>query len=163
MPQADMIAQTLNRDLAMMKRLLEDLSDADLITRPVPGANHAIWQLGHLVLSEAHLVNAAQPGAVPPPPALFVEKFKKDNAKIDDPNFFPKKAEILEAMTNGRNATVAWVKSLSPEDFDRPITGPTARFADSIGLMLVNLPWHDAMHAGQIQVLRRKLGKPVLM
>jgi hypothetical protein len=163
MPAVEMIAQTLTRDLFMMKRVLEDLNEADLMTRPVAGANHPIWQLGHLVLAEANLVNGAQAGAVPPPPAVFVEKFKKDNCKIDDPSFFPKKAEILDVMTNGRNATVAWVKSLSPADLDRAITGPTARFADSIGLMLVNLPWHGAMHVGQIQVLRRKLGKPVLM
>jgi len=163
MPQIEMVAQHLTRDLNMIKMMLNDMTDADLLVRPVPGANHPIWQLGHLVLSEAHLVNAAQPGAVPPPPALFAEKFKKDNAKIDDPNFFPKKAEILDALEKGRNATVAWVKTLSPADLDRPIAGPTARFADSIGLMLINLPWHSSMHGGQIQVLRRKLGKPNLM
>jgi len=163
MPQTEMIAQNLTRDLNIMTMFLSDLSDADLMVRPVEGANHAIWQLGHLVVSESHLVNAAHPGAVPPTPAVFAEKFKKDNAKIDDPNFFPKKAEILDAFTKGRNATVAWVKTLTPADLDRPITGPTARFADSIGLMLVNLPWHSSMHAGQIQVLRRKLNKPILI
>src|SRR5258706_11284105 len=130
MPQAEMIAQTLTRDLSIMKRLLDDMSDADLLTRPFPNANHPIWQLGHLVVSESNLVNGAHAGAVPPPPTAFVEKFKKDNSKIDEPGFFPKKAEILNALTNGRNATVAWVKTLSAADLDRPITGPTARFAD---------------------------------
>ena len=32
--------------------LLSDLSDADLLVRPSPAANHLAWQLGHLISSE---------------------------------------------------------------------------------------------------------------
>ncbi len=37
-----------------------------------------------------------------------------------------------------------------------------ARFAPTVGHLLLMLSNHDLMHAGQFSVLRRKLGKPVL-
>ena len=40
-----------------------DLSDADLLVRPAPSANHIAWQLGHLIASERNLVEAAAPGS----------------------------------------------------------------------------------------------------
>src|SRR5438034_1340308 len=44
---------------------LGDLSDADLLVRPVPAANHIAWQMGHLIDSESHLLGQL-PGALYP-------------------------------------------------------------------------------------------------
>ncbi len=44
---------------------LADLSDEDILVRPVPGANHIAWQLGHLIHSEwnsASNARATYPG-----------------------------------------------------------------------------------------------------
>ena len=48
----------LQLNLAHMttKMLLDGLSDADLPVRIAPAANHAAWQLGHLISSERGLV-----------------------------------------------------------------------------------------------------------
>ena len=35
----------------MVPMYLGDLSDADLLVRPVPGANHIAWQIGHVISS----------------------------------------------------------------------------------------------------------------
>ena len=32
----------------VLNEYLKDMSDTDLLIRPVPGANHIAWQLGHL-------------------------------------------------------------------------------------------------------------------
>src|SRR5262249_609324 len=54
--------------------LLEDLSDADLLIRPVPGANHIAWQLGHLIDSEVQMIKDQLPGtAYPEFPAGFAK------------------------------------------------------------------------------------------
>ena len=45
---------------------LGDLSDADLLVRPVPTANHIAWQFGHLIQSESHLVKMCLPDAAYP-------------------------------------------------------------------------------------------------
>ena len=40
------------------EQYLSDLTDADLLVRPVPGANHIAWQLGHLIQAENWMVMA---------------------------------------------------------------------------------------------------------
>src|SRR6516164_195866 len=57
------IQSALRSSKAFMERLLADLSDADLLVRPVPGANHIAWQLGHLIAAESHLAQASLPDA----------------------------------------------------------------------------------------------------
>ena len=37
----------------MLQFTLGDFSDADMLARPAPSANHAAWQLGHLIAAEA--------------------------------------------------------------------------------------------------------------
>ncbi len=40
---------------------LGDLTDAELLVRPVPGANHIAWQLGHLIAAENMLIGEIAP------------------------------------------------------------------------------------------------------
>jgi len=152
----------LSRSLETLKMTLADFSDADMLVRPCPGANHAAWQLGHLTNAETGMVNAVQPGALPAAPAGFVEKFKKETASVADPKFFPGKAELVDAFSKARAATIAWAQSLSQADLDRPAPEKFLRFAPTVGLMLLMMPSHVMMHTGQFQVIRRKLGKPTL-
>ena len=50
------------------------LSDADLLVRPAPSANHIAWQLGHLVLAEPFLIRTELPDAAYPElPAGFAD------------------------------------------------------------------------------------------
>src|SRR5579862_5364877 len=142
MTHIECITATLRRDLDMVKMALGDFSEAEMLVRPAPGANHAAWQIGHLVVAEPRLLNAAVPGAVPPPPAGYTDIFTKETAKNDDPTFFPKKAELLDALTKGREATIAWAQSLKPADLDKTIPPPTDRFAPTVGLLLHMLPLH---------------------
>ena len=53
---------------------LADLTDADLLRRPAPGANHINWQLGHLIVAENYHSNLASGGKMPPLPAGFAEE-----------------------------------------------------------------------------------------
>ena len=74
----DAIKYALRSTHGMVGMYLGDLSDADLLVRPVPGANHIAWQLGHLIVAEQHLLAAYLPGAQwptlpagrPRPPAI---------------------------------------------------------------------------------------------
>lgn len=48
----DLIALHLGWNLEIAQMTLADMSDAELVQRPVPTANHALWQLGHVAVSE---------------------------------------------------------------------------------------------------------------
>jgi uncharacterized damage-inducible protein DinB len=146
----------------MLKMTIADFSDADMLARPTPLANHAAWQVGHLVVAERNLVNAFQPGAVLELPAAFTAKFTKETSKVNDPAAFPKKAELIDALNNTRQATIAWAKGLSEADLDKPGPEKMKSFAPTIGHLLAMTPAHTMMHVGQFQVIRRALGKPVI-
>jgi len=162
MSQGEFLAGILNGNLEFLKNTLGDFSDADMLVRPVPGANHAAWQVGHLVVAENGMVNSCAPGAGGELPAGFAAKFSKETVSIDDPKFFPTKAELIAAFSKTRAATIAWVKSLTPADMEKPSGERIKRFAPTWGHLATTIPTHVAMHVGQFQVIRRKLGKPIL-
>jgi DinB family protein len=152
----------LSSNLDMAKSHVADFSDQDMLLRPVPNANHTAWQLGHLCVAEGWMVNCVAPGVVPATSAGFAEKFTKETSKIDDIKAFPTKAQIFAEFDKTRAAVIAWAKTLAPADLDKP--GPEAMkdFIPTVGALLTLLPGHVMMHVGQIQVIRRKLGRAVM-
>lgn len=141
---------------------LTDLADADLLIRPVAGANHSAWQIGHLIASEQQLLGALPGAAFPALPAGFADKHGAAAATEDGPAGFRSKAEYLELFNKTREATVALVDKLSDSELDQANTGPLAQFAPTIGALLLLVSNHTLMHGGQLTVVRRKLGKPIL-
>src|SRR5262249_37750246 len=132
--------------------------DADLLVRPVPGANHIAWQLGHLIASEHHMISKSVPGAdLPALPAGFSEQHGKETASKD--TGFRTKAEYLDLFGKMRKASIGGVAKRPGAAPDRP---PGGEFAPPVGAMLLLGPSHPTMHVGQFPVVRRKLGKPVL-
>ena len=156
------IRTALDSTQKILEMFVGDLSDADLLVRPVPGANTIAWQLGHLIASEARLAGNV-PGARPAElPAGFAEKHTPQTATAEPPAGFPTKAEYLSQMRKVREATLAALAQVSDADLDKPISGPVAAIAPTVGALFVLIGNHTMMHAGQFSVVRRKLGKPVL-
>jgi hypothetical protein len=147
----------------MAEMYLGDLSDADLLVRPVPNANHIAWQLGHLIDAEVSLLKDYFPaGTYPELPARFAEQHNKSTAASDSPKGFGTKKEYLELFNKLRNATLAALDKLPEKELDTPTRGNMAPFAPTFGALLLLQSNHTLMHLGQFTVVRRKLGKPVL-
>lgn len=156
----DAIQTALRGTQHMMGMYLNDLSDADLLVRPVPGANHTAWQLGHLISSERSLGSTLPGAAFPELPAGFADQHGAKTASVD--TGFATKAEYLTLFGKMREATLATLAKMSDADLDKPNTGALAQFAPNMGSLCLLLSNHTLMHAGQFTVVRRKLGKPVL-
>jgi hypothetical protein len=157
----DLLADLLQRNIGMLNMHLSDFSEAEMFARPVPGANHAAWQLGHLASAEAGMINSVFPNAIPLPDG-WKEKFTPETSKIDDPAKFASKEQLLATMSAVRAATLKWVQTLTPADRAKAIEGRMKDFVPTVDHMANMLAVHAAMHIGQFQVIRRKLGKPVL-
>lgn len=159
----EILAAGVERNLNVVKMTVSDFTDADLFVRPTPGANHAAWQLGHLSVSETNLINTARPNAMPALPAGMAERFNSKTTSVDDPaKFAITKQQLLDCLAGVRSNTVKWIKTLSPNDLAQPTPERLRNFAPDLGQLILMLPVHTAMHVGQLQVIRRKLGKPVL-
>lgn len=155
-------AAAVEANFEMLKATLADFSDADLLVRPISAANHAAWQIGHLICSETGMVNAITPGAIPELPAGFAGQFTKETSKLDDPAAFPRKSELLAIFAHQRQALALWIRSLKEVDLDQPAPERMRSFIPTVGMLVLLIPAHLSMHIGQLQVIRRKLGKPNL-
>lgn len=51
-----LLTSALESSKKMLAWIVSDFSDADLLVRPVPEANHMAWQLGHLITAERHII-----------------------------------------------------------------------------------------------------------
>jgi hypothetical protein len=161
MKAQDAIRTALTSTKHMANMFLQDLSDADLLVRPVPNANHIAWQLGHLIMSEAGMSRAYLPDAgYPELPPGFAEQHNQESHVKD--TGFTTKAAYLDLFNKVRQATIDAAGKLSDADLDKPITGRMAEMVPTVGALLLLNADHVMMHAGQWSVVRRKLGKPVL-
>eukprot|EP00475_Leptophrys_vorax_P033097 TRINITY_DN51799_c1_g1_i3.p1 TRINITY_DN51799_c1_g1~~TRINITY_DN51799_c1_g1_i3.p1 ORF type:complete len:164 (-),score=13.06 TRINITY_DN51799_c1_g1_i3:364-855(-) len=159
----DAINGSMEMGYMVLKKYVADLDDADLMHRPAAGCNHLAWQLGHLISSEAGLLNQVCPGSAPELPAGFAEAHKKDKAESNDPSKFGTKQQYLELLDKVRDATKAALAKLSDADLDKPGPEEMRSFCPTVGSFFTLIATHPLMHAGQFVPVRRALGKPIVI
>ena len=161
MPHAELLSQNILQTKGMVDSFLKDFTDAEMLFRPAKAANHAIWQMGHLSNSVRNMVSACDPSVVFP----FEDdtRFGKSKASSDDPAAFASKADLLGRFDRAMDIAANWVAKLSDADLAKPTPERMQRFAPTVGSVAILLASHPFMHLGQFSVMRRALGKPILM
>lgn len=157
----DVVLQTLDSSENFVNTYVGDLSDADLLVRAAPGMNHLAWQIGHLLVSERHILEELAPGTSPPLPDDFAAKHSKEARVSDDPNQFATKAQYLELSKAQRAATKQVLAGLTDEQLDAPAPISIQRFVPTVGLTFNFIGLHTLMHVGQFVAVRRLLDKPI--
>ena len=158
----DAIKLNINCANMICQGYLTDLTDADLLVRPVPGANHIAWQLGHLLVAEHGMMEEGFPGSMPPLPAGFAEKYTNDTSKLDSAGAFHPKSVYLDLAEQQRAATLKTLDKLTDADLDKPAPEKYKEWLKSTGDMISMQGSHWMMHAGQWAIVRRKLGKKAM-
>ena len=157
----DAIRLTLDASMLVLTEYLSDFTDADLMKRPAPGANHPAWQLGHLITSEFDMMEAIKPGVSPRLPAGFREQHAPEQSACDEPGRFLSKELYLSLYRQQRRATLSILEMLTEEALNESAPLPFREWASTVGALINAAGTHLMMHTGQFAVLRRKLGKPI--
>ncbi len=139
---------------------LADMSDENLMLRPHPECNHLNWQVGHLILAEHEMMAKVIPSGMPALPSGFAEKYGKEAAKGNDRSQFCSRDELMQVYKVQRAATQSALATTSDSQFDAP-TG--VDYAPTVGAMFALQASHWLMHCGQWVIVRRSLGKPVVI
>lgn len=159
----DVVKTALTSAQDTMLMLLGDLSDKDVTVRPAPSANNIAWQLAHLAVAEKFLLDGQLPGVqYPAVPEAITQLGTERTGKVDPAGGYLSKTQYLECVQAQRAATIAAVDKLSDSDLDKATTNSMAKFAPTLGALLILTANHTLMHGGQFTVVRRALNKPVV-
>jgi hypothetical protein len=155
----DAVRASLRISDSLVQQYIDDITPEEMFVQPVPDANHIAWQIGHLIVSERNLVEAAVPGSMPPLPEGFAELHRRNSMPSAHPGDYLSKKEYLELAKHVRTATLAALDSMGDSDFDKPITARVPGFVRNAGDCFLTIGLHWSLHAGQWVVTRRKLGR----
>ena len=147
----------------VLQSYISDMEDADLMTRPGEGCNHLAWQLGHLIASEASMINMIQEGSAVALPEGFAEQHAKEATTSNDASQFRSKAEYAELYQKTRENSLKILESLSEEQLAAESPEAFRSICPDIAGMAMLIASHPMMHAGQFVPVRRALGKPVVI
>lgn len=146
----------------VMSAYLSDMTDSDLLVCPVDGAHHAAWQLGHLIINERRMVEGVREGSGIALPADFERPYGKE-VPLNACEGYLTVREYSELLKEQRTRTLALLSELEESDFDRPAPEFMRGYAKSTASVFLSIASHELMHAGQIAVIRRRLGKPIVV
>ena len=138
MTAKDLLRQSIEFGHRVTRGFVEDLTDAELLVRSVPKANHIAWQLGHAIVSTRRLLLAVGRPA-PELPEGFEAAYTKETSASDDPAKFATKAEYLALMDQMKAASLAAVEATSEADLDRPAPERMRQRMPTVGVVLMML------------------------
>ena len=146
--------------------LLDDIEDGDWFRQPAEGVTHIAWQVGHLAMAEYALalmrVRDSQPGDRDIISRDFRRHFGKGTAPDPDPASNPSPAETLEVFHAVHRQVLEEVPQLDESTLTAPLPEPHhPMFVTRLGALHFCAD-HEYLHAGQIGLLRRLLGKEPL-
>src|SRR4051812_20728939 len=110
MDSKTLLIDTYRGQTGILQMHLGDLTDADMLVRPTEKANHAAWQLGHLIVSTANLINMATPGALPAPSPEMAARYNRANASSN--TGFDTKEQLLKQFDQVNEASIGWLNKL---------------------------------------------------
>ena len=143
--------------------LLDATPGDDWFRMPAEGVSHVAWQVGHLALSEYRLGLHRLRGALPEDETLissgFLARFGRASIPDPDPSSYPPAGEIRAVFDRVHDRVMAELAGLDDARLDEPILVPHSLFTRK-GDALAWCPQHEMIHAGQIGLLRRLIGRP---
>ena len=154
---------SMDMSLHVLMTYVDDLSDEELMQRPHQECNHLAWQLGHLISSEVRLLESIFPGKGAELPEGFEEKHSKETIGENDPAKFCTKDEYCDLYKKVREATLQALAEFPEEKLDDPSPEWIREMFPKVAHMFTLIGTHPMMHAGQFVVVRRELGKPIVI
>lgn len=145
--------------------MITDVPDEEWFRMPEGLPTHLAWQIGHLAMAEYGLCLFRVRGRVPEDAQLMPSPFRKAFARgstvVADPSKYPSPAEIRDTLSRVRAQVELEAPSYTHEMLVGEIEMPYSIFPNKMGGMLFS-PQHEMIHAGQIGLWRRALGRPPL-
>ncbi len=161
MSRLELIGEQIAKARAYSASLLEDLGPDDWFAMPGPGVTHLAWQVGHLAAAEYSLTMFRVRGPRDEDASLISPELRKlfgrGSRPEPDPGRYPAIEEIRQVFDRVHAEAIAELQQLPDAVLDEP-TEAHPMFTTKLGAVSF-CPLHEMVHAGQIGLLRRLLGR----
>jgi len=145
--------------------LIDDMPLDEWFRMPAEGVTHLAWQVGHIAMAQFRLclerLRDLQPGDRDLISKDFIRLFNKGTVPAADPGTYPPAAEIRAVFDRVYEAVMREAPAYTGDDLETPLTSPHPMFKTKLEALLFASK-HELVHAGQIGLLRRLLGRPPL-
>lgn len=148
-----------------MLTLLTDLDDTEWFLMPNGCVTHVAWQVGHLAMAEYGLCLFRQRGRADVDAELMTSAFRKQFSRGSQPEPDPAKnpspSEIRDVLQRVHAQVLRELPALTASQLAEPVDMPYAATPTKLGALFF-CAHHEMLHAGQLGLLRRLLGKTPL-
>ena len=160
-----MVEEVLNSfrlTLEYLRRLVDDVPDADFTLQPSGVVNHPAWVCGHLIYSCEAI--GGELGLAPWLGADWKGRFGTGSAPSSDRSAYPSKTELLAALADAQSRVSDQLVALGEAGMAAPLPDVRHRsMFPTIGHAVVHiLTGHAAVHVGQLSAWRRAASYPPL-
>ncbi len=142
--------------------LLDGLEPDDWFRQPSEGVTHIAWQVGHLAMAEYWLTlkrlrgeQSADHDLISPE---FLAQFGKGSVPDANPASYPAPTEIRRTLDRVHQQALVELPNYSDADLNEPPLFPH-KLLNTKADSLFWCARHEMVHAGQIGLLRRLLGR----
>lgn len=161
-PQLEVARKQIEFARRYTRSLIEDVEEELWFTIPAGCVTHVAWQVGHLAMAQYGLCLFRIRGRRSEDAELMSSAFRKKYFKGTTPDADPAKNpavnEIRTVFDRVYEQALDEMAGYDETDLKEPIDEPYAAFSTKLGGLLF-CSHHEMMHAGQIGLLRRLLGK----
>jgi uncharacterized damage-inducible protein DinB len=131
-------------------------SPQDWTQQIFPGANHALWIVGHLALVDNNVLGRFFSKSLDKP--AYSEKFGRGSKPSPNAADYPSPEDVLALFRERRSALVNSIEGFPTADFEKPVPPGLPPFVQNVGQMFAFVAVHEATHTGQLSMCRRALG-----
>lgn len=142
--------------------LLDGIEPDQWFAMPQGCRTHLAWQVGHLAFAQYGLALFRQRGRQEVDLELMTSTFRKQfgRGSVPQPDVAlnPSVEEILTTFERVYKQVLLELPTFTPEQLAESVDMPYAAYPNKLGCLLF-CSHHEMLHAGQIGVIRRLLGK----
>jgi len=146
-------------------QFIADLSPEEWFWHPREVTTHAAWQVGHLAVAQYNLCLRRLRGRTKEDetllPDAFIEHFKLGSQPAAGAENNRPLAEIQHTFEAVYQQVLTELAERTDAELDFPTDPPHPVFKTKLG-GVEYCPVHELVHAGQLALLRRLMGKPPL-
>ncbi len=161
--ERDLARQQIQFTRSYTDILLADVAADEWFVIPPGASTNLAWQIGHLAMAQYGLTLLRIRGKLPSDTIFidndFMRSFKKGSIPVADASSYPAIDRIHETYRQVYRETMSAIPIYEPEQLLEPVEMPFAVYPNKLGSLLFCAA-HEMLHAGQIGMLRRQLGKP---